>query len=231
MLPEAHLPEGLCSTLAVELNWLLQRQQTLSTWRGKERARLLVEIRHFRSKLIDPIGAKADSEAKTVLSSYAYKKFFKDTWARAARLDFTTVGGLTYVYEKTVEFNQSEPGSTHGCYKIVSGDRCPCSWRCKWMVQCQHEMALSSSFSEGNYDCRWYNNIYFPQWVEKYEVDAHEPMHQFDLYDVASESDESDGEIEVNVGPLMNDEGDTVELSHYQMVQRMLVTIHGMMRT
>jgi hypothetical protein len=38
------------------------------------------------------------------------------------------------------------------------GDRCPCAFRKKWLMQCRHEFVHDGSFDSDKVDNRWHNN-------------------------------------------------------------------------
>jgi hypothetical protein len=123
-------------------------------------AKYTVDIRTYKSKLIDKPSKLDDEEAYTKLSREGYKLFFKHC-RKSAYFQYEWNEEET----KHVFTKHHKSGDVHYKVKFGLGERCPCFDRIKWRAQCEHELGIQGDdgrrFNIDKWATRWYNDPHF----------------------------------------------------------------------
>ena len=150
----AHLGQGGNFSIVEHIKVLIERQVRL----GKQRRELELKNNQTRKRFKS---AKAghrgliETEAKKVLSTYAFEKLFK----AEARKNLQKVdNGIMY----TVWSCAYDWECRHECgdyVEISLNERCKCFKRKKWSIQCRHELCIDEEFDISKYHPRWMNDL------------------------------------------------------------------------
>ena len=143
------LGKGAMWDIWEQLRRLCERHQLHCDIECRDESKHTVSTHRYRSPLQNEL-AEHDVAAKKALAAYPYGMFYKSLKMTEMLQAELQSDNVTYhIWPSNETFNSNEH------VKLVIGDRCQCSYRRDYDIQCGHELKVDPTFRIENWNERW----------------------------------------------------------------------------
>ena len=151
----AYNGQGGTWDIVEQISLLLKREQDQDRRRGQREDSYHVNVTQYTGKnnADDDPDKVMDIEAKKALTQYAYESLFSVA-LRKKRNSQSSIDedGNTYIWSANLHFESAKDKSM-----ISPNQRCNCSFRRKYDIECGCELFLHKTFNVSNWNIRWLN--------------------------------------------------------------------------
>lgn len=168
----AHLGRGGNFEIAEHIKALVDRQVHFAKERKNHTDKLKSTIERFRSSLAGQRG-RNEQEARKSLSLFGFNKYQNEA---RANLQMEVVDGVHHIWPAGVPAINRDQSRDYVQFSLA--DRCPCSFRKAWLLQCRHELTKDSFDASKNHH-RWYNDTYYRTIVNQLDLFNYDDSSDF----------------------------------------------------